>query len=639
MSKIVDTSTLEEYFQIKWIVDHTYGGVAESPYLHIPVLTYDNILRHKTLLEDHKRDLDKRIRENIYFYQKYENADSYDMYELLSVKGVGLNTFILLYHFMLNEFPEEEILLKYTFLEILKGERVLGYDPQGNTVFQKSHFFSQLSRMFNIDKGLVKDIIEQLIEDKSITVVEGGYLIYTPYYHNERGLLALAQSHTVKKWPVVDYAIETVDDEYRRVRDIVSWSANTIEVLQAPGGHGKTHTVAEAFNNTNLTIIGLTPTGKAATVLRKQLWNHLGVGVACSTFHSAFYRYCIAPSDEEEVPRVHKIIVDEASMLSSKTLGMLWAIRANLGHPQIIFLGDMYQCSPVESGHPFRDLIESMDEDLHTLSKNFRTKDQELVKFLRDVREGCASESPKRIENVLNKNPFLHNLQDEILHTHAFIGANTQEIVDGDIQFLSYTNRAVESFNEVILMALLDDEDQIDIFKIRNNDKTPNNVKDLIHLISNGGRVVKLDNEREYGVQKIDVSNGDTFKVQMALGDEKKLRAYVKGTKNYGMIRNIEIILISEDDGDVYTTIAYSQLRKDFKPAYCMTVHKAQGSGFKKVVYFIEGRRHGEPMDVIYTGITRAIESLQIWKKVGTEIKALVPKDRVTLKTIMAEEE
>lgn len=130
-------------------------------------------------------------------------------------------------------------------------------------------------------------------------------------------------------------------------------------IITGGAGTGKT-TIVTALCNQLPGAILLAPTGKAAARLREV------TGYEASTIHS-FIQW-----DGSQVRRraniTAPIIIDEASMVGSWLLAQLLKFQP----PKIVLVGDAAQIPPVDKGAPFHDLISLRPEMVSTLTKCHR---------------------------------------------------------------------------------------------------------------------------------------------------------------------------------------------------------------------------------------------------------------------------
>lgn len=145
-------------------------------------------------------------------------------------------------------------------------------------------------------------------------------------------------------------------DEQEKAADTIQrWRRNTTErvfALRGLAGTGKTSLVASLLGALDRAPEVVTPTGRAAAVLRRK-----GVTQA-TTVHSAIYRLIASPTGERWVlrsslgdERRRLVIVDEASMINREILDDLLAC-----YDRVLLVGDHGQLPPIEGKAPLAEV-------------------------------------------------------------------------------------------------------------------------------------------------------------------------------------------------------------------------------------------------------------------------------------------
>lgn len=184
--------------------------------------------------------------------------------------------------------------------------------------------------------------------------------------------------------------------------------------LTGPAGSGKTHLINEYI--LWLRMRGIQPaitasTGIAATHVEGQTihsWSGIGIKNSLSEYDLDFIG-----QNEKLVKRfknTHVLIIDEISMLSAETLGMVnKAIQAGLqtyepfGGMQVILCGDFFQLPPIVRGNgsvsfAFEGQIWK-ELSLHTcyLEEQHRQNDTNLLSILEGFRDGSLTSTQKEM--------------------------------------------------------------------------------------------------------------------------------------------------------------------------------------------------------------------------------------------------
>jgi exodeoxyribonuclease V alpha subunit len=262
------------------------------------------------------------------------------------------------------------------------------------------------------------------------------------------------------------------------------------------------------------------------------------------------------------------VVLDEASMVSSDLMGEI--IKRN--PKRLILVGDEAQLPPVGSGQPFHDIIKLCPEKVQTLNVCYRNREAIFSAAL-NIRNG---EIPPMDAKTDAETWRVQSIRDpREAHNEILRAVRADEIdFDSDI-ILCCRNGDGDGETECSVIAL-----NRDIKDIVN----PN--EDGSYKVSPGDRVINTKNHAE-----LDVWNGTTGKCDKLDSDGAMwVRLDYKNSA-----------------GEDYVLIPKKEAR-EWQLAYAMTVHKSQGSQYRKV-YFVVSRRDqmnllSRPM--VYTAVTRA---------------------------------
>mgnify|MGYP002623077777 CR=1 FL=1 len=347
----------------------------------------------------------------------------------------------------------------------------------------------------------------------------------------------------------------------------------------------------------NASIAFTAPTGKAAEVLRQKLMAAHAFGKNCtsSTLHSLLYE---PPEKDGKQLRWTKqksldcdvVVVDEASMVNKE----LFKDVMSFGKP-VVFIGDSGQLPPVGE-----DLFVPLQETGLVLTEVQRQAlDNPILSLATDIRNGNPLPAPgtKLGENVLvlaKKSSAGEMIFDKFLRR---VGAD-------DCMALCFTNMTRVSIN-MRARSLLGYEGD---------------------LPEPGERVVCLSNDKQARM-----FNGQTFHVTEAFEHEGMEDLYViefderaykylgwSGTYNNSSTRSLNLQDI-ELPMDISRQMATAGQRRPLSMdyAYCMSVHKSQGSEWDNVMLcddagYLQREKPDEYRRWLYTGITRAKNKLII---------------------------
>jgi exodeoxyribonuclease-5 len=328
-------------------------------------------------------------------------------------------------------------------------------------------------------------------------------------------------------------------------------------------GTGKTTLARAIADGSDGDVLFGAYTGKAALVMRSK---------GCKdarTIHSLIYRARESDSEEpvfelnEEGPaaKAALIIIDECSMVDSE----LGRDLLSFGKP-VLVLGDPAQLPPVKGAGYFTDATpDAMLTEVHR-----QAADNPIIKLSMLIREGGRLDLGKFGESRV--------VQRDAIDAKAVTGAD-QILVGLNRTRRAYNKRLRELFGRSRL------------------------------LPESGDKLVCLKNDRKKGLL-----NGSLWTVKTASGIRRKKLRFTVIPEDDSSRKPVRIGVAPEFFWGV-EDIPY-ELRRDsdeFDYGYALTVHKAQGSQWDRVVLFDESGAFREHRNRwLYTGITRAAERLTI---------------------------
>ena len=483
---------------------------------------------------------------------------------------------------------------------------------QGFTFLTEEQLLNSVVRLLEneIAKDEIKPILEDLVENKKIILEEGKYFDAYLYKCEVKAADALIRLSKAKmnKYPpevvkdAIKYVEEYLDIEYTPMQKeaIFNSITNKLSIITGGPGTGKStilNGILNVYSRLNDIPIGsddfsykvalVAPTGRAAKRMSE------ATGFKASTIHKALgynfdgdFTY-----NENSQMGFSLLIIDEASMMDiSIAMSLFVSLRDKC---QLILVGDANQLPSVGPGNVLYDLIHSeifkttklnqimrqaKDSDIISLSHMILSEriDYNLFNHKREVFFYNAD-----ISNVI---PMLEKLLDGYL-------ANGGDLQTG-IQILApmYAGGAgIDAINAFIQEKYNKESEKIlkrDFKLFKKNDKVLQLKNDSINEIMNGdiGRIVDIIKVEEKGAMLIDF------------------------------------------DGRIITYMA-SDI-ENLTLAYCMSIHKSQGSEFENVImpilpsYQIMLRKK-----IIYTGITRAKKKLIIIGKMQSLESAIHQED------------
>lgn len=365
-------------------------------------------------------------------------------------------------------------------------------------------------------------------------------------------------------------------------------------IINGSAGTGKTsliHALCDSLSRTTVRLCAFA--GKAAARLREATMHD------ASTIHrmlgwmgenNGFSLKTLAGST---------VILDEASMVSSDLLAEI--VRRN--PDRLILVGDEAQLPPVGSGQPFHDLVHLLPNCVRTLSTCYRSREAVLSSALA-IRSGQVPPPSAKSDAELYD---FRSLADARKAHLAILDAVRGGEVDFDRDIILCCRNgdtpdepcSVRAFNADIKALVNPGNGRID----------PND------------RIICTVNSSD-----LDVWNGTTGRCR---GFDTARAMWV----------NLDF---PNSNGETSVLIPRDKV-KDWQLAYALTVHKSQGSQYRKV-YFIVTRRDTATLlsrPMVYTAVTRAKEECHIigdaWA-FGLAVRELRPK-HTAMQEIASEEE
>jgi hypothetical protein len=371
-----------------------------------------------------------------------------------------------------------------------------------------------------------------------------------------------------------------------------------------------TSTVANVLcNEMGRQVAFLTPTAKAGSVLQRKL-APLNIPTAfCGTVHSFMYtpildekeelvgwgrRFFerikeadgtvsyIAKGKKSDLPKLHLIIVDEASMVNGEMEDDILAF----GIP-VLAVGDHGQLPPVQGISTWMQ-----DPDIRLEKIHRQAEDNPILAVATFVRE--RGYLPPGIENFgIPYFRSLGSMESALLNAYEARGQH-------EVALICYTNRLRADLNIAVHRELF-------------GDRHP----------TRGSQVICLKNDRPLingmrGHIVSDVEQRDIWSIaRVSFPDANLIYDGPFLSAQFGVAKVPKNLDVAED-------LVGRRVRKleelgaFFDYGYAMTAHKAQGSQFQEVFVVLEGgRRPNDYPRWLYTAITRASERLSFCETWG----------------------
>lgn len=380
------------------------------------------------------------------------------------------------------------------------------------------------------------------------------------------------------------------EDQKNVFKSIIKWTndkSNHLLTVGGFGGTGKSTLLSLVAKKLNCNIAYCAYTAKAASVLRKKLDDQKVSYGYCGTIHGLIYRPIVDPKKGTVMGWMRHpyldydlVVVDEASMVSSKIFNDLKKYNK-----KILAIGDHAQLPPINS---FLNLMENPNLKLTKIHR--QAENNPIIKYSMLIRNG-EDLSKFQYDNdkivVTNKkDPFLFEFIEK-----SFSDENKK-----DSCALCFYNRTRVNTNKNIRKIIgqtTEDPSMNDtVICLKNDDVVFNGFRGDIKYIC--ARPHHYDCLIDIFDENIKV-DGLVCKYQF----------------------NQEKTFASHNELDSwYKAKSWTDVGLLFDFGYCLTVHKAQGSGFSNVLLFQEG--YSGDQDYyrrwLYTAVTRSSNKLVIVK-------------------------
>lgn len=317
------------------------------------------------------------------------------------------------------------------------------------------------------------------------------------------------------------------------------------------------------------------PTGRAAKRLQES------TNIPARTIHRLLGWNGKDSFDKNEDERLSGkvLIIDEFSMVDIWLANSLFkAIPSDM---QVLIVGDEEQLPSVGPGQVLSDLLASGVIPSITLEEVYRQKEgSKIIQLAHHIKNNTCTVAELQNDRDFS---FIPCYESQLIPaiTTIFERAQDKGIDVRDIQVLAPIYRSRVGINEI-------NKHLQEIVNPYSQTKRQKKVKDVVFRV--GDKVIQLVNQPEDGV-----SNGDIGEI-VAIFEENENK------------ENVEQIVIAFDDREV----VYE--RKDyinFMHAYCISIHKSQGSEFPIVLMPVFSAYHRMlKKNLLYTGITRSKQTL-----------------------------
>lgn len=479
-------------------------------------------------------------------------------------------------------------------------------------VDEKNRLYIQ--RYFKYEQDLAQFLSEKIKQNQSAIVPEN-----------------LPNISEISKYFAIDN-----DVDYQQVA-LFAALRNQLTVITGAPGSGKTTVVATILAiyyqiNWQIKIGICAPTGKAAARLKESLNNELEnlyttetvknriANTEASTIHRLLKTKYNTPHfihGKERKLDIDLLILDEASMVSQPLMCKLfYALKPST---KIILLGDKDQLASVEEGTVFGDISDSLPINSFSLDFCDSLSKVSTIKMKANSRE--------KVVNTIVELTRSHRFDDSKgigLVKNAINAGDIPKVLQigkGDDRELQIKSLPRKNYFKMQLLRFLKNlkieingikvgfeeyfsiEDIAQKFQFMNNFRILCAKRNGIYGINNINQIIlehyfKGNDKYADGIPVLITINDSRLKLFNGdIGIVKNRRIYFPDLKEKGRMRHYSPNQIPEHE-----------------VLFAMTVHKAQGSGFQKVLLVLPQKDSALlTRELLYTGITRAEKYCEIW--------------------------
>ncbi len=450
-------------------------------------------------------------------------------------------------------------------------------------------------------------VVSEQLERRTALVLRGDRLYLHKYLSFEQEVARAVQSRRGRIEPAYRPPLRAIhrnftdQPENAAQQQAVQLALNhRFAVITGGPGTGKTTVVAailalELARNPELEIALAAPTGKAKARLAEAIAGEvenlllperrLLADLEVKTLHRllALRGEGSAPGYDREHPLVADLVVlDEASMVSLPLMARL--CRALKPEARLLLLGDADQLSSIETGSVLADLCRSVDpEQVARLTFNYRARSNpELVDFCRRMVTPpvAAAELAGELFTAPSEHFRARPLPAAARLRQALSALLTRWGVPRPFRPATLEEAFALAEQWKILAPVREG-----LYGVENLNLLLGELLDLSPR-SDGAPVLIGRNDRRTGL-----NNGD-------VGTVWRGRVYFRNPDGAAL--------------DSCFHFAPEEL-PEHEPVFAMSVHKAQGSGFDRVLLVLDTDRPVQTRELVYTGITRTRRSFELW--------------------------
>lgn len=396
---------------------------------------------------------------------------------------------------------------------------------------------------------------------------------------------------------------------------------NALTIICGGPGTGKTYTAGKlicllwesltATQRDTFEIALAAPTGKAAANLQKSLTKAASGSDRLSSLQAKTLHALLGIKSSASISEITPlpfdlVIVDESSMIDVRMMATLFA--AMKPGARLILLGDRHQLPAVEAGSLFADLVQSDQSG----TDNFKVC--QLEKCLRAELQGILD-----VAAAINRGDVTGTLE---LFGKSSSHAGVQRLIfdRGAIKETTLAKKICRYAFECYQVQKLSHLNPSEILDHFNRFRLLSPLRKGLFGVEEVNRMINQEHKNWMNeIQQQDTAYiapiivlKNEYRLELFNGEVGVLvRPTFKGALGDFEFAQGDYALFTGKDGEVKRVPAL--LLPSFEYAYCLSVHKSQGSEFEHLLLLLPPGSECFGRELLYTAVTRARRQLTLW--------------------------